>query len=328
MTRPGFRARCARAALTFGAAGVLVTLPARAQDTPRGARSADTAAVAGDLDAFERRVYEASRRAPRDPTARAALGEWLASRGQLRSGAVLLEEARLFGGDAVSIAARLVHIYPWLRDWSSLAALPSSPLTSGEKVRARRLAERDTDISGADSVVVPFAPLEVGALGRVPLRIGADTLWAEVDPQVEGLVLPGLGRGAGLVEVLATERDALLGIVQECALGELTLRNLAVRVDTSMGVGRARIGFDVFARMGPTVDARAGTVTFRRDGRVGTGDARTAVPFVLGFPGVRVAVRAGAPLAGLTTPAGRAALRGMVWTVDVRRGVIWVDAAR
>jgi len=294
----------------------------------RALRPADSAVVSGDLDAMERSLYERSRRAPRDPAARGALGEWLASRGQLRSGAVLLEEARLFGGDAVQIAARLMHVYTWLRDWTSLAALPSSPLSPGEKARARVLADRGTEISGADSTVVPFAPLEVDALGRVPLRLGSDTLWAEVDPQQEGIVLPGLGRGAGLVEVLATERGVPIGIVRECALGDLTLRDVPMRVDASLGVGRARIGFDLFARLAPTVDARAGTVVFRRSGRVEERLTDAAVPFVLGFPGVRLAVRSGTPLAGIATPAGRAALRGRVWTVDLRRGVIWVGAAR
>jgi hypothetical protein len=312
--------------LTLAGAGIA---PRALAQVPRAAPPARSEpSVGNDIDAIERRLYEASRRAPRDAAARAALGEWLASRGQLRSGAVLLEEARLFGGSAVAIAARLQHIYTWLRHWESLAALPSSPLSPGEKARVAALVDRPTTVIGADSTVVPFAPVEIGALGRLPLVLGTDTVWAELDPQEEGIVLPGLARGAGLVDIVGDDRRGVLGILQECAVGALTLRNLPVRIDASLGVGRARIGFDVFAMLAPTVDGRAGTVTLRRAGRVAERPGATGVPFVLGFPGVRLAVRAGETPVPMASPAGRAALRGRPWTVDLRRGVIWSDAAR
>lgn len=314
---------------------VVVTLallalhPARAQVArPVRPTPADAAASSGDVDAAERALYAAVRRTPREPSARGALGSWLASRGQLRTGAVLLEEARLFGGDATAIAVRLERVYTWLRDWTSLAALPASPLSPSEKVRARVLADRGSEILGADSVVLPFAPLEIGALGRVPMVIGTDTLWGEVDPQAVGLVLPGLARGAGLVEVLGDDGHGLVAIVREISVGALTLRNVPARVDATLGVGRARMGFDVFAALAPTVDARAGTVTLRRAGRVEEHRGAVGIAIVLGFPGVQLAVRRGEPLVPITSPAGRAALRGGAWTVDLRRGTIWVDAAR
>jgi hypothetical protein len=309
---------------------VLVASPhARAQVArPVRAAPGNVAASSGDVDAAERALYAAVRRAPREPSARGALGSWLASRGQLRTGAVLLEEARMFGGDATAIAARLEQVYTWLRDWTLLSALPASPLSAGEKARARVLADRGSEILGADSVVLPFAPLEVGALGRVPMVIGTDTLWGEVDPQAVGLVLPGLARGAGLVEVLGDDQHGLVAIVREISLGALTLRNVPARVDATLGVGRARLGFDVFAALAPTVDSRAGTVTLRRAGRVDERRGAVGIAIVLGFPGVRLAVRQGEPLAPITSPAGRAALRRGPWTVDLRRGMIWVDAAR
>ena len=308
---------------------VLASHPARAQGVRAVLPAPASAALStGDLDATERALYAASRRAPREPSARGALGAWLASRGQLRAGAVLLEEARLFGGDATAIATRLAHVYTWLRDWAALGALPASPLSSGEKIRAQVLAERGSEIVGADSVVMPFAPLEVGALGRVPMVIGTDTLWGEIDPQVEGLVLPGLGRGAGAVDVPGDDRRGAVLIVRELSLGALTLRNLPARVDARLGAGRARIGFDVFALLAPTVDARAGTVTFHRNGRVEERSLAVGVPLVLGFPGVRLAVRRGEALVPVTSAAGRATLRGRVWTVDVRRGTLWLGGRR
>jgi hypothetical protein len=110
--------------------------------------------------------------------------------------------------------------------------------------------------------------------------------------------------------------------------GEMTLHNVPVRVDASLGSGRARLGFDVFAQLAPTVDARAGTVTLRRSGRAKAEELAAGFPFVLDFAGVRVALRRDEPLASMTSPAGRAALRGRPWTVDLRRGMIWVGAAR
>jgi hypothetical protein len=298
---------------------------ARAQDPPAARPLAN---ASRDLEATEGRLYEAARRAPRDPGARAALGAWLASRGQLKSGAVLLEEARLFGGNAPLIAARLAPVYLWLRDWASLAALPATPLSEGEQARAKVLAARESSTVGADSTTVSFAPLEIGALGRVPFVVGYDTLWGEVDPQETGIVLPGLGRGAGLVEILATDARGALGVIRSVGLGGITLRDVPVRVDAALGVGRARLGFDVFAALAPTVDARAGAVTLRGGGSAVAREGAEGIPFLLGFPGVRLALRSGeAPLA-ITSPAARAALRGRPWTVDLRRGVIWVDPPR
>lgn len=314
--------------LPLALVSVGVAREGRAQDS-RAPQPVQGAPVpTGDIDAIERRLYEASRRAPRDGATRAALGEWLASRGQLRSGAVLLEEARLFGGNAIAIATRLEHIYTWLRDWRSLAALPSSQMSPGEKARAAVLADRPTSVVGADSTIVPFAPVEIGALGRLPLVLGTDTVWAELDPQEEGIVLPGLARGAGLVDILGDDRRGVLGILQECTVGTLSLINVPVRIDASLGAGRARIGFDVFAMLAPTVDGRAGTVMLRRAGRVAEQAGASGVPFVLGFPGVRLVVRAGEAPVPMTAPAGRAALRGRPWTVDLRRGVIWSASAR
>jgi len=326
MTRATRRRLTVRATLMLGASAWLAT--AVAAQGVRAARPMDAAVVAGDLDAMERALYDAVRRSPRDPGARAALGAWLASRGQLRSGAVLLEESRLFGGDATAIAARLVHVYTWLRDWASLMSLPASPLSPAEKTVIEVLLARGTTIDGPDSTTVPFAPLEVGALGRMPMQIGTDTLWVEVDPQTEGLVLPGLGRGAGAVDVLADHRGVPIGVVRECAFGALTLRGVPVRVDGTLGVGRARMGFDLFAQLAPTVDARAGTATLRRGGRVTARDDELALPVLLGFPGVQLVARAGSAPVPIAAPAGRAALRGRTWSVDLRGGVIWVGATR
>lgn len=304
-----------------------LALTAGAQETRPGGAATQAATSTAGVDVLERRLYDAVRRAPRDPAARAALGNWLASRGQLKSGSVLLEEARLFGGSAGAVGARLQHIYVWLRDWPSLAALPAPPLSPGEKARAAVLAQRATNASGTDSTVVPFGAVELGGLGRVPLILGQDTVWAEIDPQEEGVVLPGLARGAGLVELLGEDRRGPLGVLREVAMGTIVLQNLLVSVDATLPSGRARIGFDVFAQLAPTVDTKAATVTLHRAGRVIEPPGAAGIPFLLGFPGVSLALRPGEAPVPIVSPAGRAALRGKRWTVDLHRGVLWVEPA-
>ena len=114
-------------AATLAAIASLSTFatPAQAQ---WGVWGADSLLAAGRVSAAESLYYAASSASPRDPAARAALGRYLAARGALRIGAVLLEEARVFGGDTASLARALVPVYGALGDYRALAALPLSPL--------------------------------------------------------------------------------------------------------------------------------------------------------------------------------------------------------
>jgi hypothetical protein len=79
--------------------------------------------------------------------------------------------------------------------------------------------------------------------------------------------------------------------------------------------------------LAPTVDAHAGTVTLRRSGRLPERASESGIPLILGFPGARLALQ-GVAAAPMSSPAGRSALRGRRWTVDLHRGVIWVDTPR
>src|SRR5918992_5185085 len=81
---------------------------------------ADNLLRVGRMFAAETLYYYAVRRAPRDPVARLALGRYLAARGALRVGAVLMEEARYFGGNAKEIGAYLAPVYARLGDWKAL----------------------------------------------------------------------------------------------------------------------------------------------------------------------------------------------------------------
>ena len=89
-------------------AALLVAPPLQAQNEAIVAR-ADTLLIAGRVFAAESLYYIAVRRGPRDPVARLALGRYLAQRGALKVGAVLMEEARFFGGDPTRVAVELAH---------------------------------------------------------------------------------------------------------------------------------------------------------------------------------------------------------------------------
>src|ERR1051325_8633618 len=94
--------------LPLSALLVAAAMPAAAQR----ANGADSLLAAGNLVGAESSYYASVRVRPRDPQARRQLGRFLAERGALRVGAVLLEEARQFGADPATGARDLVPLHP------------------------------------------------------------------------------------------------------------------------------------------------------------------------------------------------------------------------
>jgi hypothetical protein len=302
------------------AAVALVATAAHAQ-LPRRVEpsAADLAIALGRLADAEAELYAASRRAPREPSARGALGSFLASRGQLKVGAVLLEEARQFGGDPLTIDARLAHIYRWRGEWNEVAAL-SSPAADGEREMARWLAAHPGTISGPDSAVTPLEPNELAGIGRIVVGVGGTTLPVDVDPSIEGLMLPSTVGVLAALRTFATPEGGTTGVVFEMTLGGYSLTNVPVRLSPDE---RARIGFDVLARLTPTFDQAGRRLTLRL--RPPERPRGEEVAILLTFPGVRLVVRDGQAPVALEAAAGRAALRGARWTFDLRHGALIVD---
>jgi hypothetical protein len=159
----------------------VATPPARAQSgalLPRG--SADVLLEAGRWSEAEELLYAAVRAQPREPLARASLGRYLAMKGALKPGLVLIEEATQFG-------------------------LPTS---TGRALAApvRALLElRQRQAEGArDSAIVVRAPSVPGALLRFPVirSPGRDTLWADLVPRMIGLDSAGGASPRVGIEVL------------------------------------------------------------------------------------------------------------------------------
>lgn len=140
--------------------------PASAQDGSLLPRSrADVLLEAGRWSEAEDLLYGAARTAPRDPVVRASLGRYLAMKGALKPGLVLIEEAAQFGLPPATARALAAPIRT-LIDWR------------------RREAE-----GARDSTIVVRPPTDSTALLRFPVvrRNGRDTLWADLVPRMIGL---------------------------------------------------------------------------------------------------------------------------------------------
>ena len=146
-------------------AGVLLALapaPSAARDDVLPRSEAESLIDAGRWAEAEEMLYAGVRRRPRDPIARARLGRYLAMKGALRPGLVLVEEAGEFGLPPATVRALATPIRALL-DWR----------------------ERVTS-SARDATIAVRPPMANGALMRFPIEgaTRADTLWADLVPRM------------------------------------------------------------------------------------------------------------------------------------------------
>jgi hypothetical protein len=314
---------------------VFLAAPVAAQKSPGPnpafAAGAEAALGKGRFALAESLLYAASERAPHDAGLRAGLGMYLASRGHIKIGTVLLEEARKFGGNAAAIDGHLAQMYPWIGDWTSRAALSRGVLSVPERAQAHWLAAHAPAALGPDSAVISMEPVPpnpnaVPALGQISIVIGHSTILADIVANVDGLVLPPdekLMREAQLFgkqrigpELNAAHDSLTVGAVRSMSVGALTLTNVA----TNFTPGEhAAIGLDVLAPFIPTFDAARRRLTLHRHPVAIRGDT---IPFMLDFPGIMLAPRVGQTPMEWDAPASRAALSGLRWTLDLKRGSI------
>ena len=283
-----------------------------------GVWRADSLLAAGRLDDAETLYYVATRNRPRDPVARAALGRFLAARGAPRVGAVLLEEARRFGGDSTRLASALVPIYTRAGDYAALVALRPDVLTGAERRRVRYLRDHPPLARLRDSIaMLSYRPEADGeGFGTVVVRIGRAEYPAKIDPRVSGIVLPATARRD--VRDFGQDGDRRLGVVRTLRIGGTVFSNVPA------SVGHAdqaiRLGFDVLSPYSPTFDPAAGLVTLRRV------DRRSPVPLGVRYPvlfdatGMRLLLNGVWFQSSASTVANLLATRRWMW--DGRRGDI------
>jgi hypothetical protein len=306
---------------------VLAALLCASSSTPAAAQGpvqrADELLRDGRLMSAESLYYAAVSLTPRDPKARHALGRYLVSRGRLRIGATLIEEARFFGGDVRVAAEALAPLYAAMHDYRALAALPSTPLNSAERQRVIWLRDNPPALAGADSAVVRLHAGGGSVLGRIPVVIAGEQIVAAIDPTVRGLVVDtawmsrtGMRRFpvAPGGDVRKTPLVAL-----ELKVGGLILRNVPASIGASPGV---TIGLDVLGQLTPTFDAAAEMLVVRRARRVPRGRGEQ-LPTVMLSNGWMLAT--GDRLLTLHGTEARAILDGRRWTLDARRGILTVE---
>ena len=291
---------------------MILAVAALASQTAR-AQGGDSLLALGRVAAAESAFYAAAATRPRDPGPRARLGQFIALRGGTRAGAILLEEARQFGGDSVMIALALAPLYARLGDYKAIAALEPSPLTPDERARATYLASSPTRVVFRDSVVrVPYRAGRAAGLGTVLLRVARTELSAVIDPAISGLVLPATMRAE--VRIFG---DTTSGVgVVSVRVGSQTFENVPVTL--AVGDEPVRIGFDVFQMFSPTFDPRAGRIALRRPERRWRPGAGTRVPALYGEGGMLLLFNG--VWTSSSSPNAAQLLSARAWTWDARRG--------
>lgn len=322
------RARAVMCAIALLALG----LPGAAAAQADVAR-ADSLLRTGYVTRAERLYFAAVRRRPRDPDARFALGAYLASRGAWRVSGVLIEEARRFGGSPQRAAELLAPVYAQTGAYTSLLSL-GVRLPAGELARARWLRTNPGSFAGPEQEVLPLLGAgDARSLGAIRLLVGSDTVRAEIDATVSGLILDRAHvRTPGVRTFDAGPDGTHPAVATRVALAMVTMRNAPIVLGDAGGMGRARIGLDWIAQWAPTIDLRTRTLTLRRVGRVpreiaGGGERLPVLRWIPGVAGAQVPgpwLAAGGGFTRLTTDV-LLRMRPNRLTYDPRRGELLIE---
>lgn len=221
-----------RLACMAAAVAALAAHPSRlrAQGDALPRSTADALIDSGRWGEAEELLYAEARTRPRDPFARARLGRYLAMKGALRPGLVLIQEAEEFGLP-VRTSRALARPIRALLEWRERAALEAR-----------------------DSTIAVRPPSNDRALLRMPLlRVGrADTVWVDLVARSIGVdstsgASPRLGIDAieTFVPALDVANESLrLHADPRAALGALGRRYPVLRtpdeVRVLLGPGRVR----------------------------------------------------------------------------------------
>ena len=272
-----------RLAIRVLSACVLLAATARAQ---WGLWPADSLLAEGRLATAESAYYAATRSHPRDPLARAALGRYLAARGGVKAGAVLLEEAQFFGGDSAALARTLIPLYERLRDYRALAELKPNVLSAIERRRAAWLASRPSEARLRDTVVlVTYRPIGDGrGFGTVMIRLGSSELAAVIDPRVTGLVLPSSTRRD--VRSFGNQGGRTVAVADSMRIGSVMFSNVPVTIGSPDEA--VRVGFDVLAPYYPGFDPAKSLLTLRRVQRRAPAPVGSRIPALYDDNGMRL----------------------------------------
>ena len=158
----------------------------RAQDSaPLRPSRGDSLLAEGRWAEAEAAYYQRSARAPRDPAARAALGRFIAMKGAVRPGMVLIAEARKFGLDKATtreLVTPLSAILEWRADAATLqrdSTLSARP--PNDRRALFQIALPRTDAEGRP-LAAQSGVSEVTWYDVVDRQIGLDSINARTRP--------------------------------------------------------------------------------------------------------------------------------------------------
>ena len=291
--------------------GTALLAPTQAAGAQWGLWQADSLLAEGRLDAAESAYYAAARNAPRDPTIRAALGRYLAARGGVRAGAVLLEEAQFFGGDSAALARVLVPLYLRLRDFRALYDLKPNVISAAERRRAIWLVNRPSDARLRDTVVLlSYRPIGDGlGLGTVMLRFGRSEIAAVIDPRVSGVVLPSAFRRD--IRTFGSDGPLTIGVADSMRIGTVTFTNVPAVIGNADD--QALVGFDVLAPYYPGFDPAKSMLTLRRVARRAPSPRGSRIPALYDENGLRLLIGGRWQSSDASMPAMLLATRRWMW---------------
>lgn len=209
---------CQRASLVLVAAALWTTRASYAQERSLPSlppTRADMLLEEGRWAEAEAAFYAQSEHAPRDPLARAALGRFIAMKGAIRPGIVLIDEARQFGLDP-AVARELIAPLRAILEWRNAAAgyRRDSALTVRAASRANALFQIPLPRTGADGrpSTERGDVREVVWHDVVDRQIGLDSLGARGRPigiEVFEALAPSLDRRNSELTLHANPRSAL-----------------------------------------------------------------------------------------------------------------------
>ena len=276
----------------------------------------------GRLASAERELYAAVAAKPREPSHRGALALYLASRGEFAVAEVLFREALRFGADTALIGRAMAQMMPYR------PPMERSRVPGARESAAPGAHTASEGVERIDGVAVTL-PLERSDVPSVIARVagyGRGRLSVTFDPAREGIAISSVddpvlamrafrGRGAGTPVLL-----------QEITIGERRLRWMDAHVDPSVPAGEVRMGMDLIWRLRPIIDEGAGTLTLPAAGmRAMMSERSFHVPVVLRFPGLWLVPRPFMAPLSLSSPEGRALLRGARWQLNPETATIIVE---
>ena len=197
------------------AAWTFVAVVAQAQSkTSLPLTRADSLLEDGRWAEAEAAFYQQSEVAPRDPVARAALGRYIAMKGAVKPGMVLIAEARKFGLDrrlAAELAAPWSAILQWRTDAARFPRDSVLEARSPNDARALfQVALQRTDAEGRPVYLTGVS--EVIWYDVVDREIGIDSITAATRPigiEVFEALSPSVDVRGGEVTLHANPRSAL-----------------------------------------------------------------------------------------------------------------------